>query len=77
MEKDEWNWSSNGAGMVWRSRVFTRDSKGCVTLEEPGLIEGGAERVGRSSREREGSEKAVGVEECIPFNGTADHTSFL
>jgi len=48
-----------------------------VLLEEPGLIEGGAERVSRSSREKEGSGKAVGMEECIPFNENLDHTFFL
>jgi len=57
--------------------VFTRDIKGYVTLEEPGLIEGGVGRVSRSSWEKDESGKAVGVEECIPFNGTMDHTIFL
>jgi len=57
--------------------VFTRDINGYVTLEEPGLIERGVGRVSRSSREKEGSEKAVGVEECIHFNGTMDHTILL
>jgi len=28
--------------MVWRGRVFTRDSKGYMTLEDPGLIERGS-----------------------------------
>jgi len=76
MESDEWNWSSNGVGRVWRQRVFTRDIKCCVTLEEPGLIEGGVRRVGRSPREKELSGKAVEVKECIPFNGTMDHIIF-
>jgi len=57
--------------------VFTRDIKDGVTLEKPGLIEGGVGRVGRSSREKELSGKAVGVKECIPCNGTVDHTIFL
>jgi len=57
--------------------VFTRDIKDGVTLEEPGLIEGGVGRAGRSSREKDESGKVVGVEECIPFNGTVDHTFFL
>jgi len=57
--------------------VFTRDIKGYVIIEQPGLIEGGAERVSRSSWEKDESEKAVGVEECIPFDGTVDHTIFL
>jgi len=57
--------------------VFTRDIKGYVTLEQPGLIEGGVGRVGWSSWEKEGSGKAVEVKEFIPFNGTVDHTIFL
>jgi len=57
--------------------VFTRDSKGYVTLEQPGLIEGGVGRAGWSPREKDESEKAVGVEESIPLNGTVDHTIFL
>jgi len=57
--------------------VFTRDIKDGVTLEQPGLIEGGVGRVGHSPREKDESEKAVGVKEFIPFNGTVDHTFFL
>jgi len=57
--------------------VFTRDIKDGVTVGQPGLTAGGAERVSRSSREKEGSGKAVGMEECIHFNGTMDHTIFL
>jgi len=57
--------------------VFTRDIKDGVTLEDPGLIAGGAERAGRSSWEKEGSEKAVEVKEFIPFNENLDHTIFL
>jgi len=57
--------------------VFTRDIECYVTLEEPGLIEGRVGRAGRSSREKEVSGKVVGVEECIPFNGTVDPTIFL
>jgi len=45
--------------MVWRGRVFTRDIKDGVTLEEPGLIEGGVGRAGRSSWEKELSGKVT------------------
>jgi len=77
MESNEWNSDSNGVRREWRQRVFTRDIKDGVIIEQPGLIEGGVGRVSRSSWEKEGSGKAVGAKEFIPFNGTVDHTFFL